>query len=217
MQKRKERDYMARMPTGSTTTEDITRIIEELKESTRQERIARGLSPEPKRIEPFVSIPLAMAIMDRMQPFVRIAIKYAALLADGVAHKVDTDKFAEYREYAQLLDFTSATMCRWAGAGGVNSMLRIMDSVNDSAYEDVHLPKLLRDAHFAIDMMRDRTDGDVYNYRIKSPEESQAHIRANWAEYKRLRTDSDAFDTALDEARHQYDLIKGDIDNYECE
>lgn len=202
---------------GSMTNYELRADIEDLTRRLRQWRIERGLSPEPKRIEPFVSVPLAMAIMDRMQPFIRIAVKYAALLADGVIHRLDTDKFAEYREYAQLLAFSSATMCRWAGAAGVHFMLQVMDNINECADEDVHLPKVLRRAHLAIEIMRRRTDSDTYDYLIESPEELQAHERAMSAEYKRLRTDSDAFEAALAEARRQYDLLKGEIDNYECE
>jgi hypothetical protein len=191
-------------------TEDLIRRI-------RQHRVEQGLSPESKRIDPFVSVPLAMAMMERLQPFIRVAIKYTALLAEGVIHRIDTSKFDEYREYARLINYSDATMCKLGGSFGVRSMLRVMDDINLTAEEDLHMADVLRNAHFSIEMMRKRTDNDVYDYRIKDLEQSKAHRRANMTEYKRLRTDSAAFDAAYAEARRQYNLIKGDTENYECE
>lgn len=192
----------------------MTVDIDRLSEQVRQWRIERGLSPEPKRIEPFVEVPLSMAIMDRMQPFVRIAIKYAALLADGVIHRIDTGKFAEYREYAELLNFSRGFWCRYAGALGVYTMLNVMDAVNEASDEDIHLPDVLQTAHFAIEMMRHDVRMDAWDDKYPLPNEKE---RAFIAEYNHLRFDNGAFTAALEEARRQYELIKGDIDNYECE
>ncbi|MGO4372083.1 hypothetical protein AB4Z21_15165 [Paenibacillus sp. MCAF20] len=199
------------------TNSEILSDIEDLTQRIRQHRIEQGLLPEPKRIDPFVSVGLSNAIMDRLQPFVRIAVKYTALLADGVLHRLDTSAFAEYRQYAETLCFSRSFWGKYSGALGVICMLRVMDNVNTAADEDIHIPEVLRTAHFAIEWMRKGYGDDGIHFPDETPEEGKARRQANSDEYKRLKADSDAFDAEYAEARRQYELIKGDIENYECE
>lgn len=198
------------------TNAEIRIDTERLGEKLRQWRVENGLSPDPKRIEPFVSVPLSLALMDRLQPFIAISIKYAAILASGTLHRVDTSKFNQYAEYVALLQFSNGTWCKWASSG-IRSMLRIMERLNETADEDVNIAEVLRNIHFAIEMMRHELRQDEYKYANMFPRDLEKE-RAAYDEIKRLRSDPEAFEAALEDARRQYVLtIKGDTDNYECE
>lgn len=189
------------------TNEEIRIDTAALAERLRQWRIEQGLPPEPKRVKPFVSIPLSLILLERLQPFVQIAVKYTALLAGGTVHRIDTAAFDKYREYAEILQGSCGTWCKWSSTGFLG-MLKTMEKVNTTAEDDFHLSDILRLAHFEIEMMRHDTRGDMWEIIDDKVRNNSVTIGA---EIERLKNDPAAFQAEYDAALEQLKQLGEDF------
>ena len=168
-----------------------------LSEQIRQIRVEQGLPPEPNRIEPFVSIPLSMVLIDKLEPFLRIAVKYTSVLAAGTLHRIDTKAFAQYREYAEVLSCSEGLWCRWS-ASGYRWMLQLMDHINAASDEELLLTHLSRRALFCIEMMRHDTSSDCWENNITNED------------IDRLKNDPAAYEAEYTAALERYKTLGED-------
>ncbi|MHA7964968.1 hypothetical protein ACX93W_12565 [Paenibacillus sp. CAU 1782] len=184
---------------------DFQRLIDSIEEIKAKARA--GLPAEPERPAPFVDIPLSIVIAERLRPFIRIAVKYLAILAEGTVYRIDTDKLAQYREYAELLAHSTGSNCSLAAAG-VRGLLRIMDDMNAQAdVTEADISRAIRASTLYIRFARFNTSSDM------SPQDTdyltrERMIAEHRAEVARLRSDSAAFQGAYDEVCTKYDEIK---------
>ena len=169
--------------------EELRSSLAELSEQVRAERLERGLPAEPP--PDFVGIPLSIALIRRLEPFQRIAVKYLAILAEGTIHRVDTNKLVQYREYAEVLSKSIGTFCGFIG-GSTLALFTLMDEVTEE--EDIDRA-VHRGGIFAGWTRRD-TESDIYE------------DQTDRAEIDRLCSDEEAFQAAYVAARAQYDEIK---------
>ncbi|CDN43477.1 hypothetical protein [Paenibacillus sp. P22] len=189
------------------TTEEIRVDIADLKERLRQHRIESGRNPDPPPRPKFVDVPLSIAMVERLKPFRQIAVKYAAIIADGRAVRVDTDKFAEYERLSELLCFSKGFWSTTMG-GFVRNIKNVMNKVNNAIDEDsLEDFDLLAEARklaimFRIfDDIRVR-DHDGYAYYA----ENRDILRFD--ETNRMCSDEEAYQAAFDEAWAHYQTIK---------
>ncbi len=187
---------------------DFQRLKETLDgwaEQVRQDRIERGLPADPPA--DFVDIPLSIVIAGRLRPFLRIAVKYLAVLAEGTVYRVDTDKLAQYQEYAELLAKSIGSHCGAIG-GNVKALLSIMNKL--SAMEDVTEADIQRAVYYgSIYAKQAATDATYDVFPIEGDYLVRKRIvDERRAEVARLRADDSAFQAAYDEARVKYDEIK---------
>lgn len=179
------------------TNDEIRVSTEELIERLREIRVEQGLPPDTLPRPEVVSIPLSLALIERMKPFETIVIKYAAILAEGRTVRIDTDKLAQYAEYQRLLSYSKGTWCGWYSVGACMA-LQMIDHVNraiDSGEEArLDVSDAMRRVHWAIKFMkRDTIRNDEYDYH----DETGVYPKA---EKERLLSDPDAFQAAIDEA-----------------
>lgn len=179
---------------------DSQRTTEELLEHFRQMRIDEGLPPDPEPRPEVVSVPLSLALIERMKPFEAIVIKYTKVLAEGTAPRVDTDKLTQYEEWARLLSYSRGRWCSWYGSGAIG-MLHQIERVNqaiEAEDESLDVVAEMRHAHFIIDcfLKRDSIRDDEYDYS----KETGVYPKA---EKERLLSDPAALQAAIDEALAQ--------------
>ncbi|MNV42229.1 hypothetical protein D3C71_1338980 [compost metagenome] len=152
------------------TNDQLRTSLADLTERLRQIRIEKGLPPDAPKRERFVDIPLSLALVERLERFEVIAIKYTSLMAQGHAQKIDVSKLEEYAEAAKLLDRSKGFFFSIVGLG-VRGVLDKMQHVNKSLEEDpdsLDTNDCMRRLHWAIELLRDRNDGtrqDTYDYR----------------------------------------------------
>lgn len=195
------------------TNDEIRLDIAGLTERLRQIRIEKGLPPDPPEREDFVEIPLSLALVERLQPFRAIAVRYASILAAGHVARIDTDKLAEYAEMARLLDFSKGFWCRLHGSGanGVLSVMKRLNALIDAGRtEEIDTNGAMRGVHFCIELMT-KDEGlrhDLFDQYGKYDMDARK-------EAERLLSDPDALQAAVDEAKRK--LEEDDIDEQTTE
>ncbi|MGF7033748.1 hypothetical protein J2T17_004696 [Paenibacillus mucilaginosus] len=173
------------------TLEDLKADIALFNEELRQDRIERGLPSE--RPADFVGIPLSIVIADRLKPFLPIAVRYAAILAEGTLYRMDPTKLEGYRRDAELLCKSTGLWSGFVG-GGYRAILQVIDKVNEA---DQELPAdALRQLHYNIELARGnaRSDADGSKEVL--------------AEVERLMNDPAAFQAEYSAALAHYESIK---------
>ncbi|WP_199925471.1 hypothetical protein [Paenibacillus bouchesdurhonensis] len=176
-----------------------------LTERLRQIRIEQGLSPDPPERKRCVEMPLSLALVERLQPFRAIAVKYASILAAGQVTRIDTDKLAEYAEIAGLLAH-SVGFFSGIHALGASATLDMMNHINgmiDAGKSDeINISDEMRKLHIYIGWFT-KDDGlghDIFNQHGK-------HDMTVRKEAERLLSDPAALQAAIDAANK---IIEGD-------
>lgn len=183
------------------TNDQIRSSIAELTERLRQIRIEQGLPPEAKPRPRVIDIPLSLALVERLQPFRAIAIKYASILAAGQVTRIDTDKLAEYEGLARLL---RCSVGFWCGmhALGAGSALAIMKHLNTMIDEgkagEINISDEMRKLHIFIGWMTKDSglNHDLFDEYGKYDTNARQEAR-------RLLSDPAAMQAEIDAARAQ--------------
>jgi hypothetical protein len=160
----------------------------------------------PEEPDRFVEIPLSIVLAKRVKAFIPIAVKYLSVLAEGTVYQIDTAKFAQYREYSELLHMSKGTWCCIVG-GGVHGILRIMDGVNAADSVDyVDVSGLVRRGLFSIELLRK----DIHFDKWDDHSDVRPHVQQRLVneEVARLESDPDAYQAEYDAARTQYETIR---------
>lgn len=183
------------------TNEQIRSDIADLTERIRQIRVEQGLPPDPLPRPKAVSIPLSLALIERLEPFKAIVIKLASILAQGRVTRIDTGKLAQYEEYARLLRYSRGDWCaiHAMGAQGAFSIIERMNHAIDSGdTEDFDVNDAMRRLHYCVGYMTENSAlvNDEYDYF----REAGVYPRA---EKERLLSDPAAFQVAIDEVMAQ--------------
>jgi len=180
------------------TNDEIRLDIAALTERLRQIHIEQGRPADPPKRKKCVDIPLSLALVERLQPFRAIAVKYASILAAGQVMRIDTDKLAEYGEMARLLRHSVGFFCglHALGADGVlAAMQRINALIDAGRIDEINTNKEMRGVHFCIELMT-KDEGlrhDAFDHRDKY----NFDVRK---EAERLLSDPVALQAAIDKA-----------------
>lgn len=157
------------------TNEEIHTSIADLTERLRQIRVEQGLPAESRPRPKFVDIPLTMALIDRLEQFKAIVIRYANILAQGQFTRIDTGKLAKYRQYAELLSYSTGFFSGIYGTGAraaLACMERINQAIEDGRTDMLSATEEARHLHYDIGFMS-KDDGlrsDAYDYRMETGE-----------------------------------------------
>lgn len=179
------------------TNKEIRVESADLTERLRQIRIDKGLPPDPEPRPKIVDIALSHAIIDRMEPFKAIVIKYASLLSQGKFVSIDTDKLAKYREYADFLRYSTGLISGVYGMGAsaaLSCMDRINQAITDGTADMLSATEQARHLHYDIGFMS-RDEGmrhEAYEYRQATGESPEGKY-----------DDEAAFQAALEAVRAQ--------------
>ncbi|MEK4115617.1 hypothetical protein NST44_05365 [Paenibacillus sp. FSL W8-0919] len=152
------------------SNEQIRSSIDELTERLRQIRIEQGLPPEAKPRPKVVDIALSHAIIERLEPFKAIVIRYASLLAQGQFTRIDVEKLTKYEGYFHLLGkskgFFSA-MYGWGAYSALEAIKRINDAIDSGSTDTVSPTEEVRNLHYCIGFMIKDSGirGEAYDYR----------------------------------------------------
>ncbi|AKG35639.1 hypothetical protein [Paenibacillus durus] len=188
------------------TNEELRSDIAELTERIRQIRIEQGLPtdplPRPEVVEPQV----AAAIVHRLAPFKAIAVKLAAILAQGQLPRIDVSKLEKYREYGRMLNYSYGMFAPFY-ASGVHSVFceleRINAAIDEGQTADFDVNSAMRRLHFDISaLMEDRSISQWGMYDKYGGSYTEERKAAE-AEMKRLIADDEAFQAAYSEALTQ--------------
>lgn len=157
------------------TSEEIRTSIADLTERLRQIRVEQGLPAEPRPRPKFVDIPLTMALIDRLEQFKAIVIRYANILAQGQFTRIDIDKLAKYRQYAELLSYSAGFFSGIYGTGAraaLACMERINQAIEDGRTDMLSATEEARHLHYDIGFMSKDTGlrSDAYDYQMKTGE-----------------------------------------------
>lgn len=183
------------------TNDEIRIDIAALTERLRQIRIEQGRPADPPERRKCVDIPLSLALVERLQPFRAIAVRYASILAAGQVTRIDTDKLAGYAEMARLLRHSVGFFCglHALGASGVLAAMKRINALIDAGRTDeINTNEEMRGVHFCIEWMT-KDEGlrhDAYDHRDKY--DGDARIEA-----ERLLSDPAALQAAIDRALEQ--------------
>ncbi|WP_418039181.1 hypothetical protein [Paenibacillus xylanilyticus] len=138
------------------TNAELRTDIAHLAEKLRQVRIEQGRNPDPEPRPKVVDIPLSRALVDRLQPFKVIAVKYAGVLASGQVTSIDVSKLVKYKEAAKVLHYSKGFWCG-IHALGAESFLQIINRINEAIDNDktdeLDINGLMRKVHFSIGLM----------------------------------------------------------------
>jgi hypothetical protein len=188
--------------------DDLRKSLAEIKERTRQARLERGQLPEAP--EDFLSVPLSIALAERLTPFKGIAAKYAGIIAEGRLIPVDTSKFESFRKDIALLDMSIGFHCGVI-ASGCGIVLSMMETINSAIEAGATEPDtdMIRRLHFALSLMRKSPSDDAYDYKsdVSAPEQN----RIVHAEVERLKANPIALEAELAAAWAHYETIKHEI------
>lgn len=192
---------MAWMHAGSEPTESIAASCERLRQEIREWRISVGKSPESSENESFLKVPLSILLISRIQPFKAIAVRYAAIIAQGVPVPINIANLEEYRKHFRLLSHSKGLFCGLVGAGGLG-VIRIMEDVNraieEGTADGLNLADSMRRLHFCIELLNLETDCDQYDHLSDmSPHEQRV---VNYEEKQRLEADPVALQSEIDAA-----------------
>jgi hypothetical protein len=180
------------------TNDEIRIDIAALTERLRQIRIEQGRPADPPKRKKCVDIPLSLALVERLQPFRAIAVKYASILAAGQVMRIDTDKLAEYGEMARLLRHSVGFFCglHALGADGVLAAMKRINALIDAGrIDEINTNKEMRGVHFCIELMT-KDEGlrhDAFDHRDKYDFDARK-------EAERLLSDPVALQAAIDKA-----------------
>lgn len=191
------------------TNNQIRSSIAELTERLRQIRIEKGLPTEAKPRPKTVGIPLSLALVERLQPFRAIVIKYASILAAGQVTRIETEKLAEYEEMAKLLGHSVGSWCG-IHALGARSSLAIMNYLNamidEGRASEINISDEMRKLYIAIGWM---TKDDGLNHDLFD-EYGKYDMDAR-REAMRLLSDPSALKAEIDAARAQIKPEEDDV------
>lgn len=173
--------------------------IVDLTERIRTIRIEQGLTPDPLPRPKVVGITLSLALVERLQPFNAIAIKYASILAQGEVTRIDTDRLSDYEKYAQLLHYSTGTFCavhslgaRWA----FQVIRRVNEAIDNGTTDMLDVTRAMREMHYCIGFMT-KDDGLGFDEYESTHKNSGLLARK---EAEALLSDPAAFQAAIDEA-----------------
>ncbi|PAK55420.1 hypothetical protein [Paenibacillus sp. 7541] len=191
------------------TNDQIRSSIADLTERLRQARVEQGLPPEAKPRPEVVEMPLSLALVERLQPFRAIAIKYAAILAAGQVTRIDTDKLAEYEEMVRLLRRSVGFWCGMhaLGAGSVlATMKRLNTMIDEGKAGEINISDEMRKLHIFIGWMTKDSglDHDLFDQHGKYDMDARK-------EAKRLLSDPSALKAEIDAARAQIKPEEDDV------
>ncbi|MDU7472099.1 MAG: hypothetical protein E7L01_01880 [Paenibacillus macerans] len=195
------------------TNDEIRLDIAGLTERLRQIRIEKGLPPDPPEREDFVEIPLSLALVERLQPFRAIAVRYASILAAGQVARIDMDKLAEYAEMARVLNRSVGFFCSLhaLGANGVLAAMKRINALIDAGRSDeINTNKEMRGVHYCIEWMT-KDEGlrhDLFDQHGKYDMDARK-------EAEHLLSNPDALRAAVDAAKRK--LEEDDIDEQTTE
>ncbi|UOK62846.1 hypothetical protein MT997_32735 [Paenibacillus sp. OVF10] len=164
------------------TNEELRTDTAQLAVRLRQVRIEQGRNHDPEPRPKVVDIPLSKAVVDRLQPFKVIAVKYAAVLAAGQITRIDVSKLAKYEEAAKLLHYSTGFWCG-IHALGADSFLQIIKRVNEAidsgTTDELDINGLMRKVHFSIGLM---TKDSALSHEINDYEKKNGRGSAVMAE-----------------------------------
>lgn len=189
------------------TNDQIHASIADLTERLRAVRIEQGLPEEPPERVEFVDIPLSLVLIDRLQTFRAIIVKYASVLASGEVTRIDTNKLTEYTQMGRLLSHSKGFFSGLHSIGitGALSIInRVNEAIDTGKTEDLDINGAMRQLHFCVGFMT-RDDGirhDGYDYEDETGK--SIHEEKN-----RLLSDPAILQAEIDVALAQLDN-KGD-------
>ncbi|WHX49115.1 hypothetical protein QNH46_24260 [Paenibacillus woosongensis] len=188
------------------TNDELRVDIAALTECLRQIRIEKGLPPDPPERKQRVEMPLSLALVERLQPFRAIAVKYASIIAAGQVTRIDTDRLAEYAELARLLSH-SVGFFSGIHALGARAALDIMNHINElidaGKSDEINISDEMRKLHIYIGFMT-KDDGlghDLFDQGGKHDMDARK-------EAERLISDPAALQAAIDAANK---IIEEDV------
>lgn len=188
------------------TNEELRTDITQLAERLRQIRIEQGRNPDPEPRPKVVDIPLSRALVDRLQPFKVIAVKYAGVLSSGQVTRIDVSKLVKYEEAAKVLHYSKGFWCG-IHALGAESFLQIINRVNEAIdngnTDELDINGLMRKVHFSIGLM---TKDSAMSHEINDYEKEHGRGSAVMSE--------EAVDSAFTEALAEINEYEED-DRYE--
>ncbi|HBU80877.1 MAG TPA: hypothetical protein DEF35_04445 [Paenibacillus sp.] len=188
------------------TNEELWTDTAQLAERLRQIRIEQGRNPDPEPRPKVVDIPLSKALVDRLQPFKVIAVKYAGVLASGQVTRIDVSKLAKYEEAAKVLHYSKGFWCglHALGAGAFLQIIkRVNEAIDSGTTDELDINGLMRKVHFSIGLM---TKDSALSHEINDYEKEHGRGSAVMAE--------EAVDTAIAEVMPEINKYEED-DMYE--
>lgn len=186
----------------SLTNAELQTDRDRLTETIRAIRVEQGLPADPLPRPIIVEPPLTAAIIHRLAPFRAIAVKLAAILAQGQLTRVDVSKLEQYREYGRMLNYSYGIFAPLY-ATGVHSVFceleRINEAIDGGLTAEFDVNSAMRRLHFEISTLMSERSGNEWGMYDKYGGYSDER-RAAEAERKRLITDDEAFQAAYDAA-----------------
>lgn len=203
------------------TIEELKRDLEQLKkqvEKTRQERVARGLPPDPPK--PFVPLAMGWTLFNKCKPLLKYATNYAKLCRDSksIVEIPSNQKewIRSFGDYALLLsevntDKVSSLYAKTA-SGAVYSVYNRLLKTNE--YETVN--QLVRDLTMSLQFTtiesnpthrREITSSDYASFWELGNEKEEELFSEFMEEVERLK-DKNYFNQKLTELLAYYESIK---------
>ncbi|GMN97970.1 hypothetical protein [Parageobacillus thermoglucosidasius] len=193
---------------------DIKKADEEL-EKVRQERVARGLPPDPP--EPFVPVAHAILLCERVEPVFRFLVKYAKLTMDSnQLIPFDVSQFDKYQRDLILLRHSKGFITGFWGAGliqCIDLIKRVTEAINKGEIEAFDPLLVAKFIYEWIEIMGRKvpvidTSSELklsldIDYKAEDREREETR-----AELERLRTDEAAFAAEVEEYWRYYESIK---------
>lgn len=191
------------------TNDQIRTSIDDLTERLRLARIEQGLPPEAKPRPETVEMPLSLALVERLQPFRAIAIKYAAILAAGQVTRINTDRLEEYEEIVRLLRCSVGFWCGLHALGAGSSlatMKRLNTMIDEGKAGEINISEEMRKLHIFIGWMTKDSglNHDLFDKHGKYDMDARK-------EAKRLLSDPTAFQTEIDAALALINMKEDDM------
>ncbi|WP_342437815.1 hypothetical protein NSS79_34080 [Paenibacillus sp. FSL L8-0436] len=184
------------------TNAELQSDLDRLTETLRAVRIEQGLPADPLPRPIIVEPPLSAAIVHRLAPFKAIAVKLAAILAQGQLTRVDVNKLEQYRDYGRMLNYSYGIFAPLYSTG-VHSIFceleRINEAIDEGRTVDFDVNSAMRRLHFDISALMSERSGNEWGMYDKYGGYSDER-RAAEAERKRLIAGDEAFRAAYDEA-----------------
>lgn len=195
---------MAWIPAGSKTTEEYRELADRLGEQVRQARIDRGLPPESP--PDFVDIPLSFIIAERLLPFKAIAVKYAAIIAEGKLIRVDITNLASYEQDAQILSESKGMFCGLIGSAVfriIRTMRRVNKAIEAGNTEELNPVDIVRHVYFDVGFLNRDYTMDANDYAVFERTGKPREVAAE--EKRRLLEDLTAYQAEWDVVMAEYE------------
>lgn len=185
----------------------IVEDTERLKKEILEDRLSRGLPPEPP--EDFVNPAMSAILIERCEPLFTVIAKYAKLVNDaGEFIPIDLTKFDKY-----LLDLHLIRMTKGKGVnlssfsfGIRNAIGHIKKSLENEDKDPGDLTKHLFLALKIAQFGRNKGVSDAYDVLLDIRYDEQ--IKPHQEEYDRLKSDVEFFESEYDRYKKHYESIK---------